>query len=413
MADTRIWERRPAAWQRRGFRQLTRAWFFTNVADAALFLMVAVWVKELTGSDGAAALVFGMIGLAAFLAPILGHLTDRVSRRRLLVVSNLVMAPLVLSLLLVTSEAELWLVYTVMFAYGCSAYLTASAQSGLIRDLLPDDELAAGNGVLSTIDRSLRLVSPLLGTALYVAAGAPAVVVLTGICFAVTAVLLARVEVTEATPEASEELGAFRHELLAGFRHLVVTPLLAVTTLAIAIGFGASGLVNVAVFPVMEQGLGIEPAMLGALISVQGIGAVVGGATAARVIRRFGEQNTIAIGMVLLAIGLVPLVGTSLVAVIAGLLLLGYGGPLVLVAYLTLRQRLTDARLQGRVAAASNVAIDLPQTLTTLGAAAVIGAVDYRVLILITVVAVLAGALVTRRRGGDPSMSEPVAQPSS
>ena len=231
------WSRRPAAWRRRGFRQITRAWFFTNVADAALFLMVAVWVKELTGSDAAAALVFGMVGLAAIVAPFLGQLTDRVSRRRLLVASNLVMAPLVLSLLLVTSASELWLIYTVMFAYGCSAYLTASAQSGLIRDLLPDEELAAGNGVLSTIDRSLRLVSPLLGTALYVAAGAPAVVVLTGFCFAVTGVLLARLEVTETTPQA-EQRGAYRDELLAGFRHLVATPVLAVTTLAMAIGLG-------------------------------------------------------------------------------------------------------------------------------------------------------------------------------
>ena len=170
---------------------------------------------------------------------------------------------------------------------------------------------------------------------------------------------------------------------------------------------------NVAVFPVMDQGLGIDPAMLGALISVQGIGAVIGGATAAKVIGRLGERNTIAVGMVLLAIGLVPLVGTSLAAVIAGILMLGYGGPLVLVAYVTLRQRLTDARLQGRVAAASNVAIDLPQTLTTLGAAAVIGIVDYRVLILITVAFVLAGALVTRQRGRDPVTPETLPEPST
>ena len=157
--NTPWWSRRPAAWQIRGFRQLTRAWFFTNVADAALFLMVAVWVKELTGSDGAAALVFGMVGLPALIAPFIGHLTDRVSRRRLLVVSNLAMAPVVLSLLLVASESQLWLVYAVVFVYGCSGYVTAGAQSGLIRDLLPDEFLASGDRKSTRLNSSHTMTS--------------------------------------------------------------------------------------------------------------------------------------------------------------------------------------------------------------------------------------------------------------
>jgi MFS family permease len=410
MADrstqTPWWSRRPVAWQSRGFRQLTRAWFFTNLADAALFLMVAVWVKELTGSDGAAAMVFAMIGLPALLAPFIGHLTDRVSRRRLLVASNLAMAPVVLSLLLVGSESQLWLVYVVVFVYGCAGYVTAGAQSGLIRDLLPDEILASGNGVLSTIDRALRLVSPLLGTGLYMAAGVAPVIVLTGACFAVTAILLARLEVGETTP-ADVDRNRYLTEVVAGFRHLARTPVLGVTTLAMAVGFGIIGLVHVAVFPVMDQGLGVDPAMLGALVSVQGVGAVAGGATASRVIARWGERRTVAIGMLLMALGLTPMVGTSLAAVIGGLVLIGYGAPLVLVAYTTLRQRLTPPRLQGRAATASYVAIDLPQTLTTLGAAAIIASVDYRLLIAVSIAWVALAALAIRPLRPDPVGLEP------
>jgi MFS family permease len=406
MTRTRWWSRRPVAWRSRGFRQLTRAWFFTNLADAALFLMVAVWVKELTGSDGAAAMVFAMIGLPALLAPFIGHLTDRVSRRRLLVASNLAMAPVVLSLLLVGSESQLWLVYVVVFVYGCAGYVTAGAQSGLIRDLLPDEILASGNGVLSTIDRALRLVSPLLGTGLYLAAGVAPVIVLTGACFAVTAILLTRLEVDETTP-ADVDRSRYLTEVVAGFRHLAHTPVLGVTTLAMAVGFGIIGFVNVAAFPVMDQGLGVDPAMLGALVSVQGIGAVAGGATASRVIARWGERRTVAIGMLLMALGLTPMVGSSLATVIGGLVLIGYGAPLVLVAYTTLRQRLTPPRLQGRAATASYVAIDLPQTLTTLGAAAIIATVDYRLLIAVSIAWVTAAALAIRPLRPDPRGLDP------
>src|SRR5690606_32778623 len=70
---TRWWRRRPAAWVHPGFRRLALAWVFTNLADSALYLMVAVWVKELTGSDSAAAVVFVMLGVPAVAAPFLGQ----------------------------------------------------------------------------------------------------------------------------------------------------------------------------------------------------------------------------------------------------------------------------------------------------------------------------------------------------
>ena len=59
----------------------------------------------------------------------------------------------------------------------------------IIRAMLRDDQLAKGNGILSTIDNALRLVSPLIGTALYVWVGPQAVVVLTAGCFAVAAAM--------------------------------------------------------------------------------------------------------------------------------------------------------------------------------------------------------------------------------
>src|SRR5690625_2807488 len=193
--------RGPAALGKRGFRQLAVAWLFTNVADSALYLMLAVWVKELTGSDGAAGFVFAALGLPTFLAPFIGQLADRVSRRWLLTVGNGTMALLVLSLVLVRDARDVWLIYGVTFVYGAMGFLTASAQSGLVRDLLEDDELAGGNGFLSTVDHAFRLVSPLLGTALYVASGPRAVVAVTAVCFALTAVLLTRLEVVETPPE--------------------------------------------------------------------------------------------------------------------------------------------------------------------------------------------------------------------
>jgi predicted MFS family arabinose efflux permease len=198
--------------------------------------------------------------------------------------------------------------------------------------------------------------------------------------------------VAETPPAAAHERERYLAELSAGFRHIARTPVLAPLTVALAVGFGATGMTNVAIFPAMEQGLGVDPSTLGVLVSLQGVGALVGGATAAWMIRRTGERATVALGMLGLAAGCATLVGTSLTAVVAGLVVVGGGVTWIVVAFVTLRQRLTPPRLQGRTATAASVAFNLPQTLVTFGAAAVIAVLDYRTVVVGTLACVLAAA---------------------
>lgn len=384
--------RRPAAWKHQPFRRLTAAWVTTNLGDSALYLMAAVWAKDLTGSDAAAGIVFAVLGLSTLLAPVMGHIVDRVSRRRLLIIANLVGAGLVCLLLPLTAD-RFWLLYIVIFGYGALGTLTGAAQGALLRDMLADDELASGNGLLSTIDQALRLVSPLLGTALYVTAGPLAVVALTATCFAATALLLVFVRQEESQPEPRDG-ESFLRSALAGFGHIARTPVLAPTTIAIGVAFGATGLLNIAAFPVIEQGLGLPAASLGVMVSVQGIGAVLAGVSAASVIARLGEPRTLAVGLTILAAGGAAFLTTSVLVAGAGMAAVGFGVTWSVVAFVTIRQRLTAPRMQGRTSAASNLAINLPQALLTLVGAAVLAVIDYRLLIALTVLGV-AGAAVS------------------
>lgn len=381
-----------SAWTAPGFRRLATAWVFTNLGDSALYLMVAVWVKDLTESDVAAAFVFVSLGIPAVLAPFLGMLADRFSRKHLLILANVLMVPVVLSLWFMTDADTVWVSYVVILLYGSCGYLTAAAQSGIIRGMLHDEQLASGNGALSTIDNGLRLLSPLIGTVLYVGLGPHAVVVLTAACFAVTAVILLGLPVPDASGERAASRGYLR-ELVAGFEHLALVRPLRWVTLSIAIAFGATGLLNVLVFPVLD-GMGAPAAALGWLVPVQGAGALVGGIVSARFVRALGEPRTAALGMGLLAIGSIPLVFGSLAVAAGGMAVMGFGIPLTVVAFATLRQRLTPHDLQGRAAAAGNVAINLPQTLVSILGAALIASVDYRVLVWVTVAVVAAGGML-------------------
>src|SRR3712207_1555592 len=84
------------------------------IGTSAMTLVAGVWVKALTGSSSAAALVSVCVFVPSLLAPLAGLLADRVSRRRLLLVTNAAAAAGLLPLLLVESEAQVWLVFAVM-----------------------------------------------------------------------------------------------------------------------------------------------------------------------------------------------------------------------------------------------------------------------------------------------------------
>lgn len=404
----------PSALAHRPFRRLTVAWTFSNFGDSALYLTVAIWAKDLTGSNAAAGLVFLALGLPVFLAPLAGQLADRVSRKRLVAVANLAAAVGVLALLAVDEAADLWLIYVVTFGYGWVGYVTSAAQSGLLRDMLDDGDLAGANGLLTTLDQGLRLLTPLAGAGVYALYGGGAVAVLTASMLVVAAVVLLTVRVDESPPTAAAERESFRHELTAGFRHLRATRPLADLILLMAIVFAVTGFANSTTFAIVDEGLGLPSEFFGVLSSVQGGGSIVGGLTAAVLIRRLGERASVGVGLVVLGAGLGLALTPSAAVVLGGAAVLGLGVVWSVVAMVSLRQRLTPPRLQGRTSAATNMALNGPQVAGTAAGAALIAVVDYRVLVAAMTVTILTCAIVLLVRKvtapGAVVEEEPVAE---
>lgn len=363
------------------FRRLLTGWSFSNFGDSVLFLTLAIWAKDLTGSDAAAGLVFLFLGLPVFLAPLAGQLADRYSRRRIIVVTNLVAGVVVLALWFVDGPEQLWLIYTVTFFYGLLTYATSAAGSGLIKDLLDDTQLATGNGILNTIDQGLRLLSPLVGAGAYALFGGFAISVVTAVMLIAAAIVFTTLQIDESPPEKQEGEG-FWQEVSAGARHIVAVPVLSRMTLALGVAFAMTGLANTTVFAVVEQGLGRGPEFFGVLAAIQGGGSIIGGVTAAFLIHRLGERSVVAIALVTLGAGLTVAIVPNLAVVIGCVIVVGISIPWFVVGFSTLRQRLTPSRLQGRVAAATNVALNGPQTVGTAMGAALIGLVDYRTLMV-------------------------------
>jgi hypothetical protein len=316
------------------------------------------------------------------------------------VIANLAAAGLVGLLALVDGPGDRWIIYAVTFGYGLLSYMTSACGSGLIRDLLADDDLAGANGLLQTIDQGLRLLSPLAGAAVYAAFGGVAIAVLTAAMLVVSAAVVATVRMTESGPTPAAERAGFWPEVTAGLRHLRRTPILGRLTLVLAVVVGITGIANSTTFAVIDEGLGRDSSFFGLIASLQGAGAIAGGLTAAAIISRLGERATVAVGVGLLGLGLGTMMIASAAVVLAGSVVTGVAIPWCFVSFATVRQRLTPAALQGRVSAASALAINGPQTFGTLAGAALIGVVDYRLLLAVMTLVILACAGSLRTAAG-------------
>jgi MFS family permease len=352
----------------------------STFGDRAMFLVFAVWAKTLTGSNAAAGLAFLAVVAPTVLAPLGGLLVDRFRRRPVMIVTDAVLGAAVLLLLLVHDRGDAWLLYAVAAVYGAGYCVLAAAQSALLTVILPEERLGAANSMLQTLAEGVRLFAPLLGAALFAGVGGGSVAVLDAATFAASALCLGRLRVRERRPEAPEH--RVWHELTAGLRHVLAPGTLRRIVAAVAVAMLVIGFSETFVFAVIDQGLHRSPSFFGVLSALQGVGAVAGGLTAARVLARLGDARTAGIGIVLFGGGQLAMLVPSLVPVLAGLAVAGVGVPWAIVGFATAIQRRTPPALQGRAYAAADALVTTPQTISIAVGAGLSTLVDYRVLIV-------------------------------
>ena len=401
----------------------------STLGDNALWLAIAIWMKELTGSSALAGLVIFCFTIGNLFSPLGGVLADRFPRRPLLITANLLAAADVLLILLVHGRSMTWLVYLVMFVYGVIGAVTGPAETALLPQIVSADLLAEANGLQQTLTQGLRLVTPLIGAGLFAWVGGGVVAVIDAATFGVAVLSLLALRVDEVSPGLSPAAEAASADgdaatagdgapgtgggaLSAGFRFLAGEPVLRSITVALALVLLAMGFTESAGFSVVTVGLHHSASFVGVLMTVQGVGAVAGGLLAAPLLGRMTEPMLTGLGLCTAAVAVLLLTLPNVATALVAMVLAGLVGPWVSVAATTALQRRTPAAVLGRVAGAFGLALTIPQ-LTSIGlGAALIAVVNYRVLlIVIAVVAVIAVGYLfatpeTRRR---PVAAEPAA----
>jgi MFS family permease len=133
-------------------------------------------VLELAAGSGATALgiTTGLQFLPfLLLSPVAGLVADRMSKRRLLQITNVMMAApaFVLGLLAVTGTAQIWHVYVLALVLGVGAAFDAPARQSFVSEIVGPEDLTNAVGLNSASFNAARIVGPALAGLLIAALG--------------------------------------------------------------------------------------------------------------------------------------------------------------------------------------------------------------------------------------------------
>ncbi|MBW5420826.1 MFS transporter [Streptomyces sp. BG9H] len=376
----------------------------SGFGTSALWLVSGIWVKDLTGSDGLAALCQFALWAPTLVGPLLGTLADRTRRKPLLVGANLALGALLLSLFAVDGTGRLWILFAVLVVYGACGVVTDAAEAALVPTAIGKELLGDFNGLRMSANEGMKLVAPLAGAGLFAAYGGARVALLDAVTFVLAAGMYGLLRVRESAPV--RERASLRERTAQGARYLWGHARLRPLVVAGGLTMLSSGISGALVYAIVE-GLGHSPAYTGVLYVVQGAGSVAVGVASGALLRRFGARRFGGAGIGLTAAAAALSALPSDPAVLAGSFANGVGLPCVLIAGLTAVQRETPDALLGRVAATANTLMFTPTAVGIAAGAALVESVDVRVLLPVLAGArlLIAAPLLLRRRATSHSPS--------
>jgi MFS family permease len=345
-----------APFRSRGFALLWSAGLVSFAGDWVLRIALPIHVYALTGSPLATGgVVAANVSASLLVGAIAGVYVDRWDRRRTLVAGNLVLAAIVAPLALVTTSDRIWIVYVVAFCQAVAVQFVTPAEGALLPRLVPEDQLAAANG-LNALNNSLaRLIGPALG-GLAAALGIETVVALDLVSFLLAAVLIAAVGGVHRAEQAEERhVGA---ELVDGLRLIRRTGPVAVLVGMIFVTSIGEGVLGALFAPFVVDALEGGAKELGWTMTAQAIGGIAGGLLAGRILARFGPIHVVPVAIVLF--GLVDLVIFNYPRWFGGIepvlaMFVVVPGAIAIAAYLTIVQTSVADAYLGRVFAVVGV----------------------------------------------------------
>ncbi len=346
----------------RSFRQLWLGQVVSQMGDWFDTIALYTIILKLTGSGRDIGLLLVARFVPSFLfGPISGVVADRFSRQRIMIVSDLLRAVVVLGFLFVRRADQLWIVYVLtVFQLGLSTFFEP-AKTAAIPSIVEDRELLAANAISSVTWSVMLTLGAAIGGFITSWFGTDVAFILDAATYLLSAALIASIRVTKRRKRERQKLTFGRllgiTETIEGIKYVKDRPrVLALLLVKPAWGLGGGILTLLAVFgerifPVGKNAAG----GIGVLFAARGIGTAVGPIVARRVSGEGQRRMQVSIGLSFLLAGVFYMAFGSATSFIFALVVLGIahcGGSILWVFSTVILQRSVQDTFRGRVFAA-------------------------------------------------------------
>lgn len=332
------------------YRRLWMGEVVSFLGDWFSTIAVFAMVQTLTSSAFAVTLVLVLRTLPVFLmVPIAGPLVDRLERRRLMVMTDIARAILVLGMLGAWYLQSVWAVMAILTLKMLFSGLFIPARSAVVPQLVTQEELPVAMALSGgTWSVSLAFGAALGGLSTHLV-GIEGSLVIDAATFVLSAVLLAGLPELEPPEREQDDDTSF----IEGVRYLFTDAYVAMLSgMKTVLGLASGG---IAMLPLFGDGMfeaTAGPLWIGLLYMWRGLGALVGSVGVRRITgdeTRTMERG-LAYGLTLSCAGLgiiawSPSIGWTALGYFVG----SVGGGMCWVYSGTLLQIATDARYRGRV----------------------------------------------------------------
>ena len=330
-----------------GFRLLFLATLGSSLGTLLATVALVVDIKDRTNSGSwVSALMIAEFLPAVAVGLFLGPLLDRVSRRGLMIVSDLVRAAVFCTLPFASSAGQI--VALAGIAGLATGFFRPAVYAGL-PNLVEEEDLARANSLIQTSENVSWAVAPVIGGALVAASGPDLAYWLNGASFLVSALLLLRLSADKLQGALGVSRGHLR-DLRDGFARVLQTRSLLTVLVVWTIVLGAVASTQTAQVFLAKDSFDAGDFGYGLIFGCIGLGLAIGSFGAGTWVERRSVGTVYAVSILLQAVGVAaaavaPNVWFSLPCFV----LAGIGNGIAVVCNSLLVQRGAPDAIRGRV----------------------------------------------------------------
>jgi MFS family permease len=313
-----------AVFRNRPFLLLWLSQAFTQIGGNMVIYGLTVIILEATRSNTAVSLlILTFLGPAVLFSAVAGVYVDRIDKRHVLVVTNLLRALAFFGLFLVGANLPLILVLNVVVS--TITVFFGPAEAAMIPQLVPRRQLITANGIFTlTLNAAFAIGFALLGPIVVTLMGAPALIIVVALCYLIAAgfcwTLPPAPPVAHDEPaagvahDAEEAVGSVLDQLREGIAFIRSTPKIKWSLLYLGIAASLVGVLGVIGPNFARDALGLEPKDFVVIVLPLGFGIVMGILVLNNYGHMFPRRRLIEGGLITLGVLLAMLSGAGPIA---------------------------------------------------------------------------------------------------